>query len=69
MTTPKYDIYIYQLTNGKYLLYPTNNGFLEDTVKKECGFIYYECLCNTKIVLSCGTQTDAISLVIEKVPR
>ena len=49
MTTPKYDIYIYQLTNGKYLLYPTNNGFLEDTVKKECGFIYYECLCNTKI--------------------
>ena len=49
MATPKYDIYIYQLTNGKYLLYPTNNGFSEDTVKKECRFIYYECLRNTQI--------------------
>ena len=47
-----YDVYVYKLKNGKYLLYPTiisNDNVQYDTSDKERMFLYHECLLNTGI--------------------
>lgn len=47
-----YDVYVYKLKNGKYLLYPaiiSNDNVQYDTSDKECMFLYHECLLNTGI--------------------
>ena len=49
---PIYDVYVYKLTNGKYLLYPAlicNDNCVNDESDKECAFLYDDYLRNTKI--------------------
>ncbi len=49
---PIYDVYVYKLKNGKYLLYPapiSNDNCERDESDKECSFLYHECLLNTGI--------------------
>ena len=49
---PIYDVYVYKLKNGKYLLYPAlicNDNCERDESDKECSFLYHECLLNTGI--------------------
>ena len=49
---PIYDVYVYKLRNGKYLLYPaliSNDNCERDESDKECSFLYHECLLNTGI--------------------
>jgi uncharacterized protein (UPF0305 family) len=49
---PMYDVYVYKLTNGKYLLYPAlicNDNCEHDESYKECAFLYNDFLRNTKI--------------------